>query len=234
MIEIRLLQVDLAAALLGLAGCASTHAADSSEIWPELSAFIALGPDSRIYLDASSARGKESDARALDLSAFIDISLRPIFREDLWSEDWQRSRYFWTRIGYTRTIKTADSTPYVAENRGVVSLYGKTSLPCEVWLEARARADLRWIGGDYSTRYRFRLEATREFTVVERAVTPYFNVEWFYDTRYGTWARTLYQAGTEITVDKHFRYEIYLARQNDYRPAEVTLNALGLVAKWYY
>ena len=212
----------------------AAHAADSSELWPELSAFIALRPDTRLYLDASYARGKESAAGTLDLSAFVDISIKPILREQLQTEDWQRSRFFWTRLGYTRVVKATDSSPYVAEDRGIVSLYGKAPLPSEVWLEARARADLRWIGDDYSTRYRFRLEATREFAVLEHTVVPYANVEWFYDTRYDSWARTLYQAGTEITVNKHFRYEIYLARQNDRRPSEETLDALGLVAKWYF
>ena len=212
----------------------AAHAADSSELWPELSAFIALRPDARLYLDASYARDKESAARTLDLSAFVDISIKPILREQLRTEDWQRSRFFWTRLGYTRVVKAADSAAYVAEDRGILSLYGKAPLPSEVWLEARARADLRWIDHDYSTRYRMRLEATREFTVLERTVVPYANVEWFYDTRYDSWARTLYQAGTEITVNQHFRFEIYVARQNDRRPSEETLDALGLVAKWYF
>jgi hypothetical protein len=124
--------------------------------------------------------------------------------------------------------------PYVAENRSVVSVYAKAPLPAEVWLEGRARVDLRWIDGDNSTRYRFKVEATREFTVREHTVVPYANVEWFYDTRYDSWARTVYQLGAEVTVDKHFRYEIYLARQNDRQPTELSVNALGLVAKWYY
>jgi hypothetical protein len=70
-------------------------------------------------------------------------------------------------------------------------------LPGEVWLESRVRADLRWIRADYPTRYRFRIEATREFTVLNHTVVPYVNVEWFYDTRYEGWARTLYQLGPE-------------------------------------
>jgi hypothetical protein len=41
-----------------------------------------------------------------------------------------------------------------------------------VWLETRVRTDLRWIGGDCSTRYRFRIEATREFTVVNHTGAP--------------------------------------------------------------
>jgi hypothetical protein len=59
-------------------------------------------------------------------------------------------------------------------------------------------------------------------------------VEWFYDTRYDGWARVLYQFGPEVTVNPHFRYEIYVARQVDRLPTKETLNALGFVAKWYF
>ena len=111
---------------------------------------------------------------------------------------------------------------------------GQAQLPAEFVLEARVRADLRWIGDDYSNRYRFRIEVTREFTVRDHTVVPYFNVEWFYDTRYDGWARTLYQLGPEVTVNKHFRYEIYLAHQRDHLPTSSDLNALGLNLKWYY
>ena len=100
--------------------------------------------------------------------------------------------------------------------------------------EARARADLRWIGDDYSTRYRFRVEINREFTVHDYTIVPYFNVEWFYDTRHDGWARTLYQLGPEVTINKHFRFEIYLAHQSDRLPQKSDLDALGLNLKWYY
>ena len=211
------------------------HAADESEFWPELSGYVRLNERTRIYLDAAYARGKESDTRSLDLAAYLDISLKPILREKLQSEDWQRTRYLWARIGYDRIFKSIDgAAAEVAEDRGIVALYAKAPLPAEVWLEARARADLRWIGGDYSTRYRFRVEATKEFTLFNHAVVPYFHVEWFYDTRYDGWARTLYQLGPEVTLNKHFRYEIYFARQMDRLPSASNMNAFGVVAKWYY
>lgn len=225
--------------LAALCGCQALArgalAADASEFWPELSAFIGLRPGMRAYLDASSAKGKETDQASQDASAALDISLKPILRPELQSEDWQRSRYLWGRIGYTRVTKVTDGADRsLAENRGVVAVYGRIPLPAEVWVETRARADLRWIGGDYSTRYRFRLEANREFGVKDHPVLPYFNVEWFYDTRYADWSRTLYQAGVEVTVNKGFRYELYLARQDDRLPEVKSLNALGVVAKFYF
>lgn len=211
----------------------NASAADVSEFWPELSAFVGLNPNTRLYLDASYARGE--DFRSLDLSGFVDISIKPILRPDLWTDDWQRKRYLWARLGYTRVLKAVDGGPtQVTEDRAVVSGYARAELPAEVWLEARARADLRWMQGDYSTRYRLRLEVNREFTVLEHAVLPYFNAEAMYDTRFDGWARALYQGGAEVTVNKHFRYEIFLASQIDRLPVRVSVGALGVVAKWYY
>jgi hypothetical protein len=212
----------------------NAYADDPWEIWPEVSLFVSLSPRTRIYLDATYAGGEESDTQQMDLAAYLDISLLPIMRPSLQKADWQRSRYFWARIGYDQIFKVDSGTRAVYENRGIVSLWGKAELPAEIWLEGRVRADLRLIDGDYSTRYRFRLEATREFTVLDHAVVPYFNVEWFYDTRYDDWARTLYQAGSEVTVNQHFRFELYLARQRDDLPSASSLNGLGVVAKWYY
>ena len=213
----------------------TAFAAEAYELWPEVSAFIGLRPEMRVYLDASHARGKESDLASFDGTVALDLSFKPILRPELQSEDWQRNRYLWTRIGYTRVTEVTNGEgKSVAENRGLIALYAKAPLPAEVWLEARARADLRWIGDEYSTRYRFRLEVNREFVVKEHPVLPYFNAEWFYDTRYDDWSRALYQLGVEVTVNKRFRYELYLARQNDRLPQVETLNALGIVAKFYF
>ena len=212
---------------------ANASAADSSEFWPELSAFVELTPDTRLHLDASYVDGE--DYRSLDLSAFVDLTIKPILRQDLWTDDWQRKRYLWARLGYTRVLKAEDGGPtQVTENRAVISGYARAELPAAVWLEARARADLRWMQGDYSTRYRLKLEVNREFTVLEHAVLPYFNAEAFYDTRFDAWARALYQGGAEVTVNKHFRYEVFLAYQVDRLPKPVSVGALGVVAKWYY
>lgn len=224
-------------ACAGLARAGSVHAGDTSEFWPEIAGFWHLNDRSRIAVDAAYALGKESDVKSLDAAAFWDVSLKPIarLRKDLLAEDWQRNKYLWARVGYHRIFEATDATgAEVVENRGVLALYGRIPLPATFWLETRTRADFRWIGDDYSNRYRFRLDLSREFTVRDHAVVPYGNVEWFYDTRYDDWARTLATLGAEVTLTDHFRYELYLARQADRVPQERNLNALGVVLKWYY
>lgn len=209
-------------------------AADSSEFWPEANAFITLGPRTRAFIDGAYAQGKESDQASLDFAAYLDISLKPI-KDEYLDDDWQRTRYFWARIGYDRIFNSTDNkNASVAENRGIVSLFGKALLPAGVVMEGRVRADLRWMGDDYSSRYRFRIEFTREFRWLQHTVVPFLNYEWFYDTRYDGWARTLATVGPEVTINDRFRYEVYLARQSDRLPVRSDLTALGINLKWYY
>jgi hypothetical protein len=210
------------------------RADDPWESWPEVSAFVGLNPGSRMYLDAAYAQGKESASQALDVAAYYDFSLKPILRPKLTQEDWARSRYLWARIGYDHVFKGEGGVAVPPENRGILSIYGRVPLPVDVWLETRVRSDLRWMEGDYSTRYRLRGEFTRELTLRRHPVTPYLNVEWFYDTRHDGLSRVLFMGGSEFTVDRGFRFELYLARQEDHQPAESGLNAFGVVAKWYF
>ena len=219
-----------------LACAGSARAGDATEFWPELNGFVQLNERSRAFFDVAYALGKESDVKSGNLAAFLDVSLKPIarMRRDLLTDDWQRNKYLWARVGYDRIFEATDSRGLeVVENRGVIALYGRVPLPAAAWLETRTRADFRWIGGDYSNRYRFRLDLSREFAVRDRAVVPYCNFEWLYDTRYDDWARTLLTLGAEVTMNDRFRWEVYVARQADRVPLEKDLDALGVVLKWY-
>jgi hypothetical protein len=211
------------------------RAADATqEVWPELNLFYGLDPRTRLFFDFPYSASAETDTQSFSLEGYLDVSLKPILRESLQTQDWQRNRYLWMRVGYARVDKATNGERQTPEDRGVVAIYGRAPLPAEIWVEGRVRADFRWIDNEYSNRWRFRLEVNREFTVCDHSVTPYFNVESFYDTRYDSWTRTLFQGGTEIKVNQHFRYEVYLARQNDHAPRQDHVNAVGLNAKWYY
>ena len=158
---------------------------DPWEFWPELNLFEKLGPTTRLYFVGAYAEGKESEFRTLDLAGYFDLTLGPPVRRKLRTEDWRAKKYFWVRIGYDHVFKAEGETKSAPEDRGIVAFHGRAYLPGEILFEGRARADLRWIDGDYSTRYRLRGELNREFDVIEvRDQRPYLQAEGFYDTRY--------------------------------------------------
>ena len=240
----RLAQVPLrvlaCSAFAGLLLSGSAQAGDPWEFWPELNLYKRLGPTTRLYfVTAYATGGKESELQTLDVAGYFDVTLKPIARDavrkDDWrsDEDWRNKRYLWFRVGYDHVFKFSDPEAK-PEDRGIIALHGRVYLPKQILLELRTRVDLRWIGGDYSTRYRLRGELNRDFTVRGVVTNLFFQAEWFYDTRYDGWARGLYQLGAEITVTKHFRLEPSVARQVDRLPEESGLYAVALVARWFY
>jgi len=97
----------------------------------------------------------------------------------------------------------------------------------------RGRIDLRDVNGQYSTRYRFRLQIEREMSIFRVGIVPYINAEVFYDTRFDTVNRQRYQVGLEVVLSKRWHVEPYLTRQNDKHPQPRYLNAFGLTVKYY-
>ena len=180
-----------------------------------------------MFLNAAYAKGKESDERSLDAAAYLDISFLPIGprrRRAYMGEDWQRGRYLWARVGYDHVFKATEgeSSPSVAEDRGIVSLWGKVpvALPPSGWRAARAPT----CAGSVPTTRPATAGGSRpraSSSCFDHSVVPYLNVEWFYDTRYDGWARTLYQAGSEVTVSRHFRFELNLSQTDGHAPGDL-------------
>ena len=193
-----------------------------------------MNPTTRLYFVAADTKGRDSQFRTVDLAAYVDLTMGPQLPRRRQKQDWQSRKYFWVRIGYDHIFKVEGETRTSPENRGIIALYGRFYLPGAMLFEARTRADLRWIEGSYSTRYRLRFEVNRDFTVLDRVVTPFFQAEYFYDTRYDGWARDVYQAGAEIGVAGHVRVEPSVVRQLDHLPNPSGLYAFAFIARWYY
>jgi hypothetical protein len=65
-------------------------------------------------------------------------------------------------------------------------------------------------------------------------VIPFANAETFYDTRFDTWNRQRYQVGVEVELNRAWRMEPSLYRQNDSRSEPSRVNALGLALKYFH
>jgi Protein of unknown function (DUF2490) len=207
---------------------------NSREFVPEVNAFVKLSDQTRLFLLGDVTRNLTKDSSEGELGAHLDFTLKPILRPQLSEGDWARNRYLWARAGYV-ALSTPDSrSSGPKERRGILEITGRVPLPNEVWLVNRGRLDLRDLEGESSSqRYRLRMGIEREFTASGTVIVPYAQAEVFYDTRYDTWNRQLYQFGAEIELTKQWRLEPYYARQNDTRPSTAHVDRVGLVLKYF-
>ena len=226
----------LVVALAALAVWAGPARADDRqrEFVPELNAYANLSDRTRLFLLGDVTRNTTAGATEGEVGVHLDYTLKPILRPELNEANWERNRYLWTRVGYLQLSTPDKRSSGPTERRGILELTGRIPLPQEVWLVQRGRVDLRDIDGESSQRYRYRLGIEREFSVSGVVMVPYAQAEIYYDTRYDSWNRRLYQAGAEIELSKHWRIEPYLARQNDSRSSSGNVDRVGFVLKYYH
>jgi hypothetical protein len=204
------------------------------EFVPELNSFIKLSKQVRLYLLGDVTQGFSPSFTDGELGAHIDFTLKPILRRELRQGDWERSRYLWVRAGYVVSHDLDDRDDGSTTHTILLEMTTRLELPAQIWLVNRARVDFRDIDGETSQRYRLRVGIEREFNVRGVVMVPYAQAEFFFDTRFDSWNRQLYQAGVEIELTKHWRIEPYFARQNDSRSASGNVNRIGLVLKSYF
>ena len=228
-------------AILALWPGAATCLAAEEQFWPELDVFHKLDDRTRLFFLGALTRAEDADApdgapryENGKLGAHVDISLRPLLRQDLQDKDWERNRYLWMRLGYNYVGNYRNDGSSYHEDRGIVELSMRQPAGEGLTITGRLKWDLRNIDGDYSNRYRARVGLEWATKLGGYALAPYAHAETSYDTRYDAWNRQRYQTGVEATLTSNWRIEPYLARQNDNRSAPNHINALGLIFKYYF
>jgi hypothetical protein len=227
--------------LCGLCACVTlaqpVRAQDErqSETVGEVNAYVRLSDRFRLFTAASVTQSLTEGVSDGELGAYLDVlSLTPVFPQ-LLDIDAARNRYIWGRVGYAfggihEGLRLRDG---YSETRIVAELTGRYPFAIGFWVVTRGRIDMRTLSGERSDRYRIRLGVEKEYTVLGRAVVPYVNAEFLYDTRFDAWNRQIYQVGVEITLNESFRIEPSYAFQIDTEVEPTRLDRVGIALKYY-
>ncbi len=231
-----------AAALLALATTSMPIRAESDtegsgakrEVVPEFNAYIKLDERARLFLLADVSRLSPDDDTNGEVGIHVDYTLVPPLRPRLREAEWERERYLWLRFGVRRLGSIDGRDNGFRETRLLLEATARFEVAGEAWLFHRLRWDWRDIDGKASNRYRYRIGLEKELTAPGGTThVPYLTAEWFYDTRFDAWSRQRYQLGTEVVLDKSWRFEPYYAYEKDKHPTEERLNRFGVVLKYY-
>jgi hypothetical protein len=205
------------------------------EFWPEFQGYVKINNVLRLRLVASLTRAQETGQNTEGLfEVDLDIGVKAFFREKLMNlPDDQRGKYLTLRTGYAYIPTLAETDP-AKEHRVVLEATARYPLPLDILVSDRNRGDLRWINGEFSTRYRNRLRIERDFAIRKFKFTPYAMGELFYDLRFDRWNRNEITVGTEVPLSSRAVIEGYFLRQHNSGSGTTRIYGFGVVFQWHF
>ncbi|RPI68944.1 MAG: DUF2490 domain-containing protein [Ignavibacteriae bacterium] len=204
--------------------------------WPEADVFIRTTYTTRVFLLAGATRDQLSGPVDAQYGAHFDFGLPPFLRE-LFTEydnETQPFQYLVLRLGVRHLTSLSDESDY-SENRGIIELTARETLPENLRLALRIRPELRWVNGVYSTRVRTRLWLERTFYPdPSLTVTPYVTSELFWDSRVSTFNRSRTMIGVNVGVVPWFAPEINIGYQRDWELRDSKTYFMSTIFNFYF
>ncbi|MBZ5537937.1 MAG: DUF2490 domain-containing protein [Acidobacteriia bacterium] len=208
--------------------------AQTRQFWPEVDAFVKLNDRMRFLFLATTVK-EERSATEVEMGPNFDFYLKRLRdkkRSGGLGQDESKNRLLMVRVGYRYIHPLTGGGSN--EQRGVLELTGRHNL-VGLLVSDRNRMDFRFIGGQYSWRYRNRLTIEREFSIGRFKFAPYARVEVFHDSRFNKWSRTAVTAGSVFPITKHLELEGYFEHQNDTGGSpNRQVDAVGTVINLYF
>ena len=174
------------AALIVVSSGISAHA-QSTQVWPEISAFTRLNDRMRFYFLATTVKESRESTEG-EFGPNFDFYVRPLRNPTRFGglrQDESKNRFLLLRVGY-RYLHSFSGSP--DEHRAVLEATPRFPLSGGVLVSARSRMDLRFVDGEYSWRFRSRLSIETEYSIGPLKMNPYVRGEVYYDSRSDAWA----------------------------------------------
>ena len=201
------------AALIVVSSGIAAHA-QTTQVWPEISAFTRLNDRTRFYFLATTVKESQESTEG-EFGPNFDFYLRT-FRDPKrfggFRLDESKNRFLLLRVGY-RYLDSFSGDPN--EHRVVLEATPRYPLKGGVLVSNRGRVDARFIDGEYSWRFRDRLSVEKEFSIGPVRMNPYFRGELFYDSRFKAWSRTEWIGGAAFPLNRRVELEGYFDYQHD-------------------
>lgn len=205
----------------------------SPEFLPEIDAHLTVGQHCRVYFQAKDDRD-EGTSNQLSIGPSVQFYLKPIVRlKEITTFDLNdaRSRALVLEVGY-RSVTAPNEA---ATNRMEPVLTTHLPLKAGFLMSDRNRADLDWKGGEFTWRYRNKLQVQRTVSIAAHHFTPYVAAEPYYVEQYAKWSTTDLYAGSELPLHRHLQINVYYEHANNTGKApNQPKNYVGFVLELYF
>jgi len=219
--------------VLVIVGCLH-GGAQTDQLLPEIDTYVKLTSDLRISFQVKETR-EGGDPTQAEIGPSLDFYLPPLARLQNVTKfdlDDSKSRPLVFSIGY-RYLPQANNAPATNRMEPVVTF--NFPLKGRFLLSDRNRTDLDWKSGNFSWRYRNRIQIEKRLSIHNYHPAPYASAEFFYESQYGKWSDTAIYAGGLFPIGRHVQFNPYYEHQNNTgKSPSQQLNQLGLMLNLYF
>ncbi|MBX3278953.1 MAG: DUF2490 domain-containing protein [Acidobacteria bacterium] len=199
----------------GTAAAQSTEGSVAdAQLWNEVQGLIRINPRVSFYFFGTIRFGDR-------LSEFADehagVGVNITF-----------GKHFMFQPVYRRITANPLSSRAVGEHRFPIDFTAEVPLKAGWRLLDRNRTELRIVEGDFSVRYRNRLQVERTLLLGKHPLTPYFAGEIFYNSRTRAWNRSRLNLGARLPISKHLGVDLYYMYQYDDRSPPNNLHTAAI------
>ncbi len=146
--------------------------------------------------------------------------------------DDSKSRLLVVSVGY-RYLPTPNTAPTNRFEPFFVLNYPIAKLG--LLMSDRNRADLDWKSGNFTWRYRNRIQLERTLRVVRYHPSAYASAEFYYSSQYSKWSDTAIYAGCLFPIGKHVELNPYYEHQNSTgKSPNQQYNQVGLMLNLFF
>ena len=213
--------------------CSPARAQQGVQFLPEIDTYLKLNSVLRMYVEAKSDRDGGDPLQA-GIGPSIQLYLKPLVKlkeVTAFDLDEAKSRFFILEAGY-RVLVSPDAP---TENRMLTSATFNFPMKAGFHLSDRNRADLDWINGKFTWRYRNELTVERTVSVRAYHLIPYVAAEPYYVSQFNKWSTTALYAGSLFPVGRHVEFNPYYEHENNTGgPANHPENAVGLALYLFF
>ena len=151
----------------------------------------------------------------------LDVGLLPFFRRYVFKDpNVEKAQRLTTRVGVAYLPDLRDIDNPTDETRGIFEITGRIPFGGSWLLADRNKADIRWMDGDSSVRYRNRLRLEHSVALNSVKITPYANAEAYYDFKVDQWNRADLTLGAEFPWRWSTILELYVTHFDNRRGAD--------------
>jgi uncharacterized protein DUF2490 len=214
--------------------CCPYGSAQTDQLLPEIDGYLKLSSEVRVSFQAKGTREAGVPVQA-EIGPSLDFYLKPLIRlKHVTAFDLNdaKSRFLVLTVGY-RYLPRANGAP--ATNRLEPTATANFPMKGSFLLSDKSRADLDWLRGNFSWRYRNRFQVEKVLRIRSYHPAPYASAEFFYQSQFGKWSDTAVYAGCLFPIGKHAQFNPYYEHQNiTGGRMNRQLNQLGLMLNLYF